>query len=177
MENTGRVQRQCLSAPLQAHDQLMASLAAATVCRRCIHFVGLPKSADCFPTASIPTTCFIVRGRAPPLHIWYDERANRAAIAAAPEAYMAVVVLTRLHLLTLEQVAGRDVSPARTCLHQLIAGDWETIHVAAAGHRIPGMRQHWDGGKQGGSYEQRREGPRCRASEQIDEPAPLHPRQ
>src|SRR5262245_4287205 len=88
---------------------------------------------------------------------------------------MAVVVLTRLHLLTLEQVAGRDVRPARTCLHQLIAGDWETIHVAAAGHRIPGMRQHWDGGNQGGSYEQRRERPSSRrAAEQRDELAPVH---
>ena len=50
-----------------------------------------------------------------------------------PEAYVAMVVLTRLHLLTLEQVAGRDVKPARTRLHQLIAGDREAIHVAAAG--------------------------------------------
>jgi hypothetical protein len=52
--------------------------------------------------------------------------------AAAPEAYVAMVVLTRLHLFTLEQVAGRDVKPARTRLHQLIAGDREAIHVAAA---------------------------------------------
>src|SRR6516165_7864012 len=67
-----------------------------------------------------------------PLHIRYDERADRAAFAAAPEAYMAMGVLTRLHLLTLEQVAGRDIKPARTRLHQLIAGDREAIHVAAA---------------------------------------------
>jgi hypothetical protein len=53
--------------------------------------------------------------------------------AAAPEAYVAMLVLTRLHLLTLEQVAGRDVKPVRTRLHQLIAGDREAIHVAAAG--------------------------------------------
>ena len=68
-----------------------------------------------------------------PLHIRYDERADRAMFAAAPEAYVAMVVLTRLHLLTLEQVAGRDVKPVRTRLHQLIAGDREAIHVAAAG--------------------------------------------
>ena len=53
--------------------------------------------------------------------------------AAAPEAYMAMLVLTRLHLFTLEHVAGRNVKPARTCLHQLIAGDREAIHLAAAG--------------------------------------------
>src|SRR5258708_39745142 len=88
---------------------------------------------------------------------------------------MAVVVLTRLHLLTVEQVAGRDVKPARTCLHQLIAGDREAIHVAAGGYRIPGMRQRWDGGNQGRNNEQRRERPRCRrAAEQRDERAALH---
>ena len=69
----------------------------------------------------------------PWLHIRHDERADRAVFAAAPEAYVAMVVLTRLHLLTLEQVAGGDVRPARTRLHQLIAGDWEAIHLAAAG--------------------------------------------
>src|SRR5262245_62065971 len=68
-----------------------------------------------------------------PLHIWHDERADRAVFAAAPEAYMAMGVLARLHLLTLEEVAGRDVKPARTRLHQLIAGDRRAIHVAAAG--------------------------------------------
>jgi hypothetical protein len=67
------------------------------------------------------------------LHIRHDERADRGVFAAAPEAYMAMVVLTRLDLFTLEQVAGRDVKPARTRLHPLIAGDWEAIHVAAAG--------------------------------------------
>src|SRR6516165_55929 len=36
-----------------------------------------------------------------------------------------MVVLARLHLLTLEEVAGRDVKPARTRLHQLIAGTGE----------------------------------------------------
>src|SRR5262245_63577467 len=60
---------------------------------------------------------------AAPLRVRHDERADRAAITAAPEAYMAMVVLTRLHLLTLEHVAGWDVEPARARLHQLIAGD------------------------------------------------------
>jgi hypothetical protein len=46
---------------------------------------------------------------------------------------MAMVVLTWLHLFTPEEVAGRDIEPAGTCLHQLVAGDWETIHIAAAG--------------------------------------------
>jgi hypothetical protein len=46
---------------------------------------------------------------------------------------MAMLVLTRLHLLTPEQVAGRDVEPARARLHQLIAGDREAIHIAATG--------------------------------------------
>src|SRR5262249_23252118 len=61
---------------------------------------------------------------------------------------MAMAVLTWLHLLTLEQVAGRDVEPAGNRLHQLIAGDREAIHVAAAGCRIPGMCQRGDGGNQ-----------------------------
>jgi hypothetical protein len=63
------------------------------------------------------------------LNIRHDERADRAVLTALPEAYVAMAVLTRLHLLTLEQVAGRDVKPARTRLHQLIAGDREAIHV------------------------------------------------
>jgi hypothetical protein len=46
------------------------------------------------------------------LHVRYDERADRAANNAPSEAHMAVFVLTRLYLLTLEQVAGRDVAPA-----------------------------------------------------------------
>ena len=58
---------------------------------------------------------------------------------------MAVVVLTRLHLFTLEQIAGRDVEPAGNRLYQLIAGDREAIHAAAAGQRIPRMRQRRDG--------------------------------
>ena len=54
-------------------------------------------------------------------------------ITTTPEAYMAIVVLTRLHLFTLEQVACRDVEPTGNLLHQLIAGDREAIHLAAAG--------------------------------------------
>ena len=50
-----------------------------------------------------------------------------------PEAHMTMVILTRLDLLTLEQVACWDVEPAGNCLHQLIAGDGEAIHIAAAG--------------------------------------------
>ena len=42
------------------------------------------------------------------------------------------VILTRLNLLALEKVACRDVEPAGNCLHQLIAGNREAIHVAAA---------------------------------------------
>src|SRR5262249_13193526 len=46
------------------------------------------------------------------LHVRYDERADRAANSALSDAHMAMVVLTRLYLLTLEQVAGWDVEPA-----------------------------------------------------------------
>ena len=63
-------------------------------------------------------------------------------IAAEPKAHMAIAVLARLHLLTLEQVAGRHVEPAGNCFHQLIAGDREAIYMAAAGQRVPGMCQH-----------------------------------
>ena len=66
------------------------------------------------------------------LHVWHDERAYRAMATAASEAHVAIVVLTRLHLFTLEQVACRDVEPAGNRLHQLFAGDGEAIHVAAA---------------------------------------------
>ena len=57
---------------------------------------------------------------------------------------MAMVVLTWLYLFTLEQVAGRDIEPAGTYLHQLVTSDWEAIHIAAAGKRIPRMceRRH-----------------------------------
>ena len=61
---------------------------------------------------------------------------------------MTVVVLTRLHLLTLEQVASRHVEPAGNRLHQLIAVDREAIHIAAAGCRIPRMCQRRDGDNQ-----------------------------
>ena len=83
-----------------------------------------------------------------PLHVWHDERANRAVITSAPETHMALAVLTWLHLFTLEKVAGRDIEPAGTCLHQLVASDREAIHIAAAGKRIPRMRQRRDGGNQ-----------------------------
>src|SRR5262245_34191639 len=109
------------------------------------------------------------------LHIRHDERADRGMFAAAPEAYMAMLVLTRLHLFTLEHVAGRDVKPARTRLHQLIAGDREAIHVAAAGWRIPGMRQRRDRGNQRCNNQQCRERPRSRrTAEQRDELASSH---
>ena len=68
-----------------------------------------------------------------PLHIRHDERADRAVFAAAPEAHVALAILTRLHLFALEQVAGRDVQPAGNRLYQLITGDREAIDVAAAG--------------------------------------------
>src|SRR6516162_10507438 len=61
---------------------------------------------------------------------------------------MAIVVLAQLHLLTLEQVPGRHVEPARNCFHQLIAGDREAIYVATAGPRVPGRWQHGGGTKQ-----------------------------
>ena len=48
-------------------------------------------------------------------------------------------------LLRLEQVARRDIEPAGNCLHQFIAGDGETIHIAAARERIPRMRERRDG--------------------------------
>jgi hypothetical protein len=48
-------------------------------------------------------------------------------ITAAPKAHMAVMVLTWLHLFTLEQVAGRDIEPAGNRFHQLVAGDQEVI--------------------------------------------------
>jgi hypothetical protein len=46
---------------------------------------------------------------------------------------MAMVILTGLYLLNVEQVPGRDVEPAGNCLDQLIAGDGKAIHIAAAG--------------------------------------------
>src|ERR1700730_5283044 len=67
---------------------------------------------------------------------------------------MTMVVPTRLHLLTLKHVTGRDVEPARTRLHQLIAGDREAIQVSATDQRIPGMRQRRDGGNKRRSNKQ-----------------------
>jgi len=49
------------------------------------------------------------------------------------EVYTAIVVLTQLNLLTLEQIAGGNVKPTGNRLHQLIAQDREAIHIAAAG--------------------------------------------
>jgi hypothetical protein len=46
---------------------------------------------------------------------------------------MTMMILTRLHLLTSEQVAGRDMESARARLYQPIAGDREAIHIAATG--------------------------------------------
>jgi hypothetical protein len=83
-----------------------------------------------------------------PLRVRHDERADRAVVTALPDADMAIVVLAWLDLLTLEQVACRDVEPAGTCLHQLIAGDGEAIHIAAAGYWIPGMCECLDREKQ-----------------------------
>ena len=61
---------------------------------------------------------------------------------------MAMVVLTWLHLFTLEQVASWDIEPAGNRLHQLVAGYREAIHIAATGKRIPGMSQRRDGSDQ-----------------------------
>ena len=44
---------------------------------------------------------------------------GQTVITAVPEAHMALVILTGLDLLTLEQVACRHVDPAGNCLHQL----------------------------------------------------------
>ena len=48
-------------------------------------------------------------------------------IAGVSKAHMAMDVLARLHLLTLEQVAGWDIEPAGNRFHQLVAGDQEVI--------------------------------------------------
>ena len=61
-------------------------------------------------------------------------------ITGAPETRMALV-LTRLHLLTLKQVASWDIEPAGTRLYQLVADNWKAIHmgivVTGAKHRSP----------------------------------------
>jgi hypothetical protein len=69
----------------------------------------------------------------PTLSVRHDERTDRAVVPPVSDAHMAMVILTRPDLLRLEQVTCRDIEPAGTCLHQLIAGDGETIHIAAAG--------------------------------------------
>src|SRR5260370_21399492 len=46
-----------------------------------------------------------------PLHLRHDRPADGAVFAAAPEAYVAMVVLTRLHLLTPQPSGGRDQKP------------------------------------------------------------------
>ena len=48
---------------------------------------------------------------------------------------MAVAVLTRLHLLALEQIAGRDVEPAGNRLYQLITGDQSMLPQQANGYQ------------------------------------------
>jgi len=52
-----------------------------------------------------------------PLHVRHDERANRTVVLGVPEAHMAMSVLTWLHLLRQEQVAGWDVEPTGNRLH------------------------------------------------------------
>jgi len=81
------------------------------------------------------------------LYIRHDERADRAVITAVPEAHMTMPILARLDLLALEQAVCRNIEPAGNRLHQLIAGDREAINIAAAGKRIPRMRQRRDGGQ------------------------------
>ena len=52
-------------------------------------------------------------GRQTLLRVQHNERADRAVITATPEAHMAMGVLARLHLLTLEQVTCRHVEHRR----------------------------------------------------------------
>jgi hypothetical protein len=91
---------------------------------------------------------FYFKTQRPLLNVRHDERADRAVITGATEAHMAMLVLTWLHLFTLEQIAGRDVEPTRSRFHQLVAGHRETVHIAATGKRIPRMRQRRDDGDQ-----------------------------
>ena len=67
-------------------------------------------------------------------------------VIPVPDAHMTMMILTGLHLVTPKQITCREIEPAGRCLHQLIAIDRKTIHVAAAGQRIPGMRERRDGG-------------------------------
>ncbi len=50
-----------------------------------------------------------------PLGARQDERADRAAVTL-PKAYVAMLVPTGLHLLSVEQITGGDVEPARNGL-------------------------------------------------------------
>jgi len=68
----------------------------------------------------------------PLLNVRHDERTDRAVIALS-DAHMAMMIPTRLDLITREQVSRWNIKPARNSLHQLIAGDGKTIYIAAAG--------------------------------------------
>src|SRR6516165_5413466 len=68
----------------------------------------------------------------PLLHVRHDERTDRAVIALS-DAHMAMMIPTRLDLITREQVSRWNIKPAGNSLHQLIAGNGITIHIAAAG--------------------------------------------
>ena len=74
------------------------------------------------------------------LSVRHDKRADRAVTTSVTEAHMAMLVLTWLDLLRLEQVAGRDIEPTGNRFYQLIASDWEAVHIATAGKWIPRMR-------------------------------------
>lgn len=65
------------------------------------------------------------------LSVRNDERTDREVIML-PETHMAMPVLTRLYLLNVEQVTGRDEQPSGNRLHQLIAGHGKAIHIATA---------------------------------------------
>jgi len=71
-------------------------------------------------------------GAIAPLNVWHNECADRAVITGT-EAHVAMVVLTWLHLFTMEHVAGRNIEPAGHGFHQLVAGDRKAIRIAAAG--------------------------------------------
>ena len=68
----------------------------------------------------------------PLLNVRHDERTDRAVIALS-DAHMAMMIPTRLDLITREQVSRWNIKPAENSLHQLIAGNGITIHIAAAG--------------------------------------------
>ena len=68
----------------------------------------------------------------PLLNVGHDERTDRAMIAVS-DAHMAMMILTRLDLITREQVSRWNIKPAGNSLHQLIADNGKTIQIAAAG--------------------------------------------